>query len=255
MKAKAWPDRLPDADRITLARARTDKLVDHVRSLFLMHETNQIVAYSPLLTAQIPRSYAGHAFAQFQKSMLLFEIVRLCAIWDGKGSDRASLATIVALYDTPEIRSRIEQETYDYHLATGAAPPIGDRALAEWAKSEALKRATQERTKVQRRLERVAAAVNCLTKSKVVTSAMEFRNQYIAHNLDLPSPDLKVEEAPPRAMKYGDERRLLRVTVRLVDDLHYALNGASFAWDDAREQAKRSASQLWDNCKFSIPGR
>ena len=56
-----------------------------------MHELNAVVIYSQKLSEQIPRSYAAHAFNQFQRSMHLFELVRLCAMWDGPGDDRESI--------------------------------------------------------------------------------------------------------------------------------------------------------------------
>jgi hypothetical protein len=59
------------SERLALAKARADKLVHHIASLFLMHESNAVVIYSQKLSEQIPRSYAAHAFNQFQRSMHL----------------------------------------------------------------------------------------------------------------------------------------------------------------------------------------
>jgi hypothetical protein len=42
-----------------------------------MHEPNTLVIYSPEMSAQIPHSFAAPAFNQFQRSMHLFEIIRL----------------------------------------------------------------------------------------------------------------------------------------------------------------------------------
>jgi monomeric isocitrate dehydrogenase len=75
-----FPDNLSEEQRVTTAKMRTDRLVDHVSALFGLHEANAIIIYSPTLSAQVPRSYAAHAFNAFQQSMHLYELVRLCAI-------------------------------------------------------------------------------------------------------------------------------------------------------------------------------
>jgi hypothetical protein len=89
-RKNSFQNQAPD-ERIAQARTRAQKLVDHIATLFLMHEANAVVIYSQTLADQIPRSCAAHAFNQFQRSMHLFEIVRLCALWDPPGSDRESI--------------------------------------------------------------------------------------------------------------------------------------------------------------------
>jgi hypothetical protein len=83
-----FPDNWDDAERLSAAKHRTRKLIDHIFSLFMMHEANAIVTYSDCLSRQIPRSFAAHAFNQFQTSMHLFEIIRLCALWDSASEHR-----------------------------------------------------------------------------------------------------------------------------------------------------------------------
>ena len=87
-----------------------------------MHESNAVVIYSRKLTEQIPRSYAAHAFNQVQRSMHLFEIIRLCALWDPPGTDRESIPTIVELFNEPALIEQIARETHDFY-ATEVQPP------------------------------------------------------------------------------------------------------------------------------------
>lgn len=79
---------MPSAERVSLAKQRTRKVVDQLRASIEMHEANAIVVYSPTLAEQIPESHAAHAFNQFQSSMYFFEIIRLCALWDGADRDK-----------------------------------------------------------------------------------------------------------------------------------------------------------------------
>jgi hypothetical protein len=44
------------ADRIALAKEKTDNVVDHLRASILMHEANAIVVYSPTFADQVPLS-------------------------------------------------------------------------------------------------------------------------------------------------------------------------------------------------------
>ena len=90
-----------------------------------MHEFNTLVIYSPKMSAQIPRSFAAHAFNQFQRSMHLFEIIRLCALWDPPGTDRESIPTIVELFNEPALVEQIARETHDLY-ANEAQPADPD---------------------------------------------------------------------------------------------------------------------------------
>src|SRR4051794_21197923 len=74
---------LPRPERITLAKAKMTKIIDHFLYVIELHANNSFVVFSPVLASQIPRSYAANAFKVFQCSMYQIEIVRLCAIWDG----------------------------------------------------------------------------------------------------------------------------------------------------------------------------
>jgi hypothetical protein len=104
---------VPGGERIARARARAHRLVDHIATLLLMHESNILVIHSPKMSAQITRSFAAHAFNQFQRSMHLFEIIRLGALWDPSGTDRESIPTIVELFDEPALVEQIARETHD----------------------------------------------------------------------------------------------------------------------------------------------
>jgi hypothetical protein len=106
---------VPGDERIARASARAHRLVDHIATLFLMHESNTLVIYSPKMSAQIPRPFAAHAFNQCQRSMHLFEIIRLCALWDPPGTDRESILTIVELFNEPALVEQIARDARPLH--------------------------------------------------------------------------------------------------------------------------------------------
>ena len=62
-----------------------------------------------------------------------------------------------------------------------------------------------------------------------------------------------VNKGDPIKIRYGDETKLLRLTIRIVDRLHLALIGTGFVWEMAKEHANRNANELWSSCRFEFP--
>jgi AbiU2 len=253
--------KLSGDERITRAKERAHKLVGHIATLFLMHEANALVIYSPKLAKQIPRSYAAHAFNQFQRSMHLFEIVRLCALWDFPGTDRESIPTIIELFNEPELVEQIARDTHDRYakevepVDPDASSDAQDVAAQKaWWKKDRSAFAQKAEQEVRRQLAFAADKAAEVRASLRLKTMRKFRDAYIAHNLTFPEPDMKTEEnvAPVR---YGDETALLDDTVAVADALHCGLNGTSFFWEESKQIARKNAAALWDNCAFDIPSR
>lgn len=251
--------KLSGTERIARAKNRAGKLVGHIASLFLMHEANAFVVYSPKLAGQIPRSHAAQAFNQFQRSMHLFEIIRLCALWDPYGKDRESIPTIVELFNEPALVDRIARDTHDRY-ANQAEPvdrvrdPEHAAAFTDWWKKDRSDAALAAEKRVRRQLKFAAEKAAEVVASPRLQAMKAFRHTYIAHNLTLPEPDMQVEEeASP--VRYGDETALLQDTEAVAAALHSGLNDTSFHWDDSKQMARRNAAALWDNCTFQIPNR
>lgn len=244
---------LPQELRLRLAKTRTEKLVGHVLALFQMHEANAIALYSSTLVDQIPRSYAARAFRQFQQSMYLHELVRLAAIWDGIGTDRQSVPTIVHLYNDPAIVDQRVEAQHAYFAAM--APPQFDDPAMAWAaeawEAERRRRADEEAGRVRTALEKAATRCQEVRASAELAALIDLRNRAIAHNLD--DDDETQTEGEANVWRYGVERTILEWTVEVVDHLHFGLTGASFHWDGSRDQAKRNAERLWGACTFDIP--
>ena len=258
---KSFAGAIPDQDRLTTAKERADHLVDHIASLFTMHEANRFVIYSDVLAKQIPPSYAAHAFNQFQQSMHLFELVRLCALWDKPAKDRESIPTIMALIDKTEIVESLIASTHRYYANEVTAAylnpstdPQHHAAYQAWWDEERKRRADEEAAKVRTWLIEARTQADTIQASPELAALRNFRDSYIAHNLRLPEPSLN-SPATVHQVKYGDETRLLEQTVKIADNLHLALNGTSFDWDGSREIAENNARDLWEACQFVGIGR
>ena len=255
---EGWLGKLSAGDRITLAKERADNLVGHTLTLFLMHEANALVVYSPKLAGQIPRSHAAHAFNQFQRSMHLFEIIRLCALWDPPGTDRESIPTIVKLFNVPAVVDQIARDRYDRYAKhesadLGSDPEFATAYREAWKKDRAAA-AQEAEQRLRQRLGFAAEKAAKIDTSSRLKAMRDFRDAYIAHNLTLPEPDMTSEENVLR-MRPRDEAALLEDTVAVAKALHSGLNDTSFDWDESRQVARRNAGSLWNNCTFQIPSR
>jgi hypothetical protein len=252
LKAKG----MPLATKLSMAKERTQRVVDHTRDLLLMHEANAIIVYSPALSNQIPTSFAAIAFNQFQRNMHWLEIVRLCALWDNHDRDKENIPTIIELVEDTSVCTALVEETRAHWInqplprdVTEPADPevraAVDRALLRSQESWADEQAKKCGIALS---DAIARAKSVMDSSRQI-AVMNLRHKHIAHSLTETEFERKGVAQP---MKYGDERWLLEETVAIVDGLHLAINSSAFMWEDAREQAKRHASSLWHNCSFRI---
>ncbi|MEL6915947.1 MAG: hypothetical protein AAFP13_15740 [Pseudomonadota bacterium] len=256
--ASSFADQIDLEERAARAKALTNKLVDHTRGLLVTAANNEVVLYSDLLSRQIPRSRAAHAFNEMQRSMHFFMLVRLAALWDKASRDRESIPTVVALIANADVMQHFADDTYKY-FANEAQPrtitlepdPEIEKLLKKHWETDRIVRAERESRTVLRWLKFCARITPRVENSYVAQTLRPFRSTHLAHNLSLGKGD----ESEPLKIRYGDEENLLRLSIRIVDRLHLAVNGAGFAWDDARSQARRNALELWSSCSFDLPSR
>lgn len=252
--AKSRFSAYPASERLALAKARADKLVDHIVPLFLMHESNAVVIYSQKLSEQIPRSYAAHAFNQFQRSMHLFELVRLCGMWDGPGDDRESIPTIIALFNEPELIDQLVAEAHAFHANEMPPDTVDGESASKWWRGDRRAFANLVAATIRDKLSFAVSKAEEIRATPQLKALRDFRHSYIAHNLDMPEPSGDGEGSVER-LKYGDETFILDATVSVADALHHGLNRTSFDWKGSRDMARRNAQALWDHCTFQIPVR
>lgn len=245
---------LTPSERLVLAKVRADKLVHHLVPLFLMHESNAVVIYSQKLSEQVPRSYAAHAFNQFQHSMHLFELVRLCAMWDGPSDDRESIPTIIALFHKPELIDQLVADACALHANEMPPGIIGAGDTSTWWKRDRKAFADVVAATIREKLCFAVNKAEEILATPQLKALMDFRHSYIAHNLDIPELSGDAEGSVEK-LKYGAEAEILDATVAVADALHRGLNRTAFDWQGARDMARRNAQALWDHCTFAIPDR
>jgi hypothetical protein len=243
-------------ERILIAKEKTRRVVDHLLYLLELHENNAIVLYSPTLSKQIPTSFAANAFNVFQQGMHQFEIVRLCALWDGPDLEKENIPIVIQLIDHPDVIEALAQETASHWGEMGGAVlnPSDDPEL-RLLEVEALQRIEEQfgQEQAQRARDELRKAIadsRAILASQKHASIMNLRDKHLAHSLSETRREKKAGPLPP--VKYGDERDILNATVLIVETLYCWVNGTSFSFDESREIDRKNAKALWEACTFKL---
>lgn len=241
--------RLSEADR------KVNELWTYVSNLVKMHESNEYLLYRPEVVSQIPPSYAAHAFNILQHSVLLAELVKLCALWDDPDLDTNSIPTIVKLVDHQDVkdllRLKYRNSARDHMRSLSQAMPSISifQLRGHW------------RDEIKREMDRFdefwGKGVDDARKiigSAQLSSIKNFRNHEIAHNLEKVIAINKTGKGA-RRVRYGDEKYVLTKSVDSAFNLNILIRQAHFDYSIVEKTAKRSAADLWLNCKLTIGGK
>jgi len=230
--------------------------MDHFLYVLELHANNSFVIYSPVLAAQIPRSYAANAFKVFQRGMHQIEIVRLCALWDSADEKKENIPTVIELIDDAAVIQILGDETRSHwadqpvgHVPT--EPP--DAGLEELAR-EAMKRSN-----IQFGDEQAAQAVADLSSAinvardvlatQTLKTVMNMRDKHLAHSLE---ETRREKDGPVDPMKYGDETALLNSSIPIIEKLFNWVNGKSLSIANSQKIDHDNAQALWNGCTIKV---
>jgi len=226
-----WISNLSDLERIELAREKMSPLIDLIIDIVSLHESNRVIVYSDRLSKQIPSSYAAHAFNLFQWSSHAYELIRLCALWDKPAVNRESIPTVAALIDSPTIIASLAASIAD----DWPDDPTWAAARSQWAAHN---------------LQRSVCAVRSVVRSERLKNLTNHRDKNLAHAL---SQSVAERRGQVFALpKFGDERKLLRLSINIADRLYSGVSNTSFSFDGTRLIARKNAEALWHSCQFDI---
>ena len=239
------------ARRIEAAKAKMERVVDHLLYLIDIQANNAFIVYSPLISKQVPKSFAAHAFNVFQRSMHQYEIIRLCALWDGINEHRENIPTVVALVSDDDIIEMLAEETR-MHWDTPPNPeyaPTEQRQLAEIDRQFGLQQAP--RYGVRTDLRATIAEADAIWGSRQLDALLNARHKHLAHNLSSTKRENKQHD-PVDPIRYGDETDLANRSIPIVETLYRCVSGVGFSVDPSREHYQRTAKSLWGGCKFDV---
>jgi AbiU2 len=245
------------SDRISAAKDKTNRVVDHLLYLLELHENNAIILYSSKLSSQIPTSYAANAFNVFQRGLHQFEIVRLCALWDRAEMARENIPTIIELVDHADVIEFLVEETRSHWTEQEGAiisNPSDDPELRK-LEMEAMKVSNkrfgqQQAMKERRELRKAIRDARAIMASERLTAIMNLRDKHLAHPLSHTRREQKT--GPVKPMKYGDEREILRAMLPIVEKLYCWVSGKSFSFAESRKIDRKNAKALWHGCTFKV---
>lgn len=224
-----WIARLSPAQRLQKAREKSSRLVDHITELVRVHESNRIVIYTDTLARQIPRSLAANAYNDFKNSLFYFEVIRLCALWDRCKEDRESIPTVITLLDDATVQSLVER-----------------RIENDWTTHPVETFGKQQACQIADRFRRAQRVSRHIEVGKKLDRLRRFRDKFLAHSLSV---------SLPNAPRFGDEARLLAISIEIVHRIYLATHNSSFMFENSIDHARRCAQELWNNCAFAIPKR
>jgi hypothetical protein len=228
---------LTTAKRIQAAKAKTDRVIDHLLYLLALHENNAIITYSGTLSSQIRYAHAADAFKAFRAGLHRFEIVRLCALWDPAKDDKKnipteeSIPTIVELIDLNDAIDALAQQTRE-----------------QWPAADDYEFASKQAQRARDELRKAIKDVRKISKSSMLRSTMNVRHKHLAHSLT----KTKLEKKRVAPMKYGHERKLLSKSLPIVEALHRWINSTHFCFANSQKIARSNAEALWKRCTFGI---
>lgn len=248
-------ENIPKAERIELAKARIERVLDHLLYVIELHANNEFVVYSKTLSTQIPRSYAANAFLVFRRSMYQIEVVRLCALWDRAQLPRQNIPTVIELVDDEEIIETLGDENLRYWDGGDMRipNPSNDPKIAELERQVVRdadpKFGEQQAAKAKAELRHSIAVSRDISGSGLLASVMNARDKHLAHSL---IATYREKGGPVAPMKMGDETALLESSISIVEKLYRVITGKGFLIDEAKETDQRNAEALWNGCKFDV---
>lgn len=208
--------------------------VELVRHLEL-HVNNQILNYSQLISSQIPRSRAAHAFESLRSAVMFAEFTSITRFWDDD-EDSISFPAIVKLIDKVEIQKLLQDDCFDQWTNEPA-----------FAKSEYRK----QKARFKQAIELVKTTQGCLLLERV----KNLRNKHLAHYTEKTNRDKKREKDkinPIPNAKLGDEKALLNISLRIANLLYLALNGTDYRFPETKKIFKKRADAFWKGVTVEV---
>jgi len=241
--------------RTERAKKCVEDLTYSIQGVIELHAANKIIQYSDQLSGQLPESLAANAFNTFQNAMYSQEIIRLLALWDSADENAISIPTVVTLIDNDRVIEALRSATFDAHaqrdvrMLNPSDDPDIQKIVDEMIVEHQNEFAGRQAELAARTLKACIDEVGVIQARAKTTSIRNLRN-HLAHSV---SKTRREEKNTVPYSKFGYERELLELTVRLVEDLYCWVNGTSFDISgDCVEHAVKCADELWLNCRFDL---
>ncbi|MDP3750093.1 MAG: hypothetical protein Q8Q88_23965 [Phenylobacterium sp.] len=215
------------AERIAMARAKADALVDRCLEVERIHANNRFLIYGRVFGGSLDHTFAGNAYEALRIHSFSFEVLRSMALWDNASEDRISIPEVIALIKEPAVIAQIKAEFFAGYGAEERSFLTGESIKGRF----------------ERNLRHALNLAAALSVSQRLKSLRRQRDKFYAHNLT-------IETLAP---KFGYERKLLRSSQRIVNGLRGVLSDAGLDFANTRELNRRHATEFWTGLTWHKP--
>ena len=241
-------------EQILQAKVCMGKVVGHLLHVIALHENNELVIYSDVLSSQVPKSFGAHAFNLTRDALFRYSVIRLCALWDRAQSNNECLLTVVDLVDHHDVILSLMRENCG-HWASREAHVIDLPDEPEM--KEIVLRSAQESEdrfgrlqgyRAGKQLKRAIIDARVIAASGELLVLQNFRDKHLAHSLRETRREQSIGTIS--LPKFREETALLKKTVEVARALYCWINGSSFDFESSYEMRREQAEALWKGCKL-----
>ena len=256
---KDWVESLDTENRTKIAKDKSKKLVGHLQHVIALHESNKILVYSDVISKQIKRSYAANTFKLLIDSQLKYEILKLTSLWDSPEKNRESIPTVAALIDNDEVRKHLRQEMESHWLNMESRILFTEeqenseelqQIILEMSRDSNSQFGKQQGEKVLNWLSNSVKISNRVQNHSKFKAMVDFRNQYLAHNLDV-TTSIKSNNV---RLKHADQKRLMRISIKVIEILYLGVCGVSFDVTGSKHISRKNARLFWEGVNINVLG-
>lgn len=219
-------------EKIAFARAKTKAVTYHLDEVIRIHENNAYVVYSKTISGQLQTSYAAHAFTTLQNTLINYELVSICRLWDAADPAKENILTIAGLLKNEDVILKLV-----------------NAERSNWPSRIDQKYAEERANGMDAKIRQTLASIDAINASQQLASMMNIRDKHLAHSLEVTHREKK--SGPVAPLRYGDETKILDQTIPIVEHLYQSINQTGYSFDDGRTYSKRHAAAFWKGIKVS----
>lgn len=213
------------------------------------------VVFSPLLTGQVGKSFAAHAFNPLQVVLIESVLLRVISLWDeplDKDVEHSNTFPAAAKLLARDDLQRVILKRCKARILSGDVvnlnlTPDGLETLRVSASVEAC-------THYRREIYSILEEIEAVSKGAAYSNLKNHRSKHIAHSLERTRTDVRRERDSMQALpqpKFNELDEIVECSLKLHARLQSAVTGAYEDWSVWIDQCKRNARYLWEGMKIA----
>ena len=247
-------DNYSPEEKLAIANKRIEAISERIHEAIYLNETCEIISFSGVLKSQIPRSRAATAYNHLSHQLIQQLALKLCTLWDEKGSDYMSFPYISKLIEKDVLdfiliqrENKIRNSKHEYGFSEG----FTQERKESFIKQDIERRINEKKIEVTNYFTEAKKLINKTLQNQLLISIKELRTKHLAHYLDKSQPEEEITERP--TIKFGAPKELLDISIKCCDLLNLGIKSHDYNFTSYQDLARKNTGELWHNCKFAIP--